>query len=99
MQPGKRERKAQLDFSLSFTPRPQSAWMVSPTFKVGLPTSVKLLRKCPPRHIQRCVSMVSLHPIKFARKVNHHNTLLDEFCLKGGRRGWKERNWEAMGLP
>jgi hypothetical protein len=55
----------------SLRPGPQ---MVLSTLKEGFPSQVKLLRKHPDRHSQRCVSMVNVNLVRLAIKTNYSIT-------------------------
>jgi hypothetical protein len=49
----------------------QAQGMVLHTFRVGFPSSVKLLWKYPPRHTQRYIFQVILNPVKLTLKSDH----------------------------
>lgn len=46
---------------------------VPPTFRIGVPTSVKHVRESPHTNIQRCVSMATLNLVKLAVKTDHRS--------------------------
>lgn len=57
--------------------------MVPPTFRVYLPSSAKVLRKCPHRHVQLRISQVTLNPVKRTVRTKHHIRSGTEFSMYG----------------
>lgn len=58
--------------SLLFCP---ARGMVTPTFRLSLPFSIKFFWKCPHKHAQRRVSIVILNPINLTVEINCYRHL------------------------
>lgn len=69
--------------------RVSSSWVLPLTEKLGLPISINLIQKLPPRQIQKFVSWMTLDAVKLTVCVSHHPGLPSstaEGCPSFGRR-------------